>query len=97
MFAGEGAYDPDTGERSPIEIPPPIILKPQALWSGKQVFNVLMRPNKKSRVLVNLEAAGKQFKPTPGQAPDLDADDSYLVIRNSEVMCGRMDKSTVVR
>lgn len=95
MFAGEGAYDPDTGEKSPIEIPPPVILKPQALWTGKQVFNVLMRPNKKSRVLVNLEAACKQFKFTPGQAPDLDMNDAYLVIRNSEVMCGVMDKATV--
>ncbi|KAF2748255.1 beta and beta-prime subunits of DNA dependent RNA-polymerase [Sporormia fimetaria CBS 119925] len=95
MFAGEGAYDPDTCEKSPIDIPPPVVLKPQALWTGKQVFNVLMRPNKKSRVLVNLEAAGKQFKHTPGQAPDLDANDSYLVIRNSEVMCGVMDKATV--
>jgi DNA-directed RNA polymerase III subunit RPC1 len=95
MFNGDGAYDPDTGETSPIEIPPPAVLKPQALWTGKQVFNVLMRPNKKSRVLVNLEAAGKQFKPTPGEPNDLNADDAYLVVRNSEVMCGVMDKATV--
>lgn len=95
MFAGDGAFDPDTGEKHPIEIPPPVILKPQALWTGKQVFNVLMRPNKKCRVLVNLEAAGKQFKNTAGQAPDLNLDDAYLVIRNSEVMCGPMDKATV--
>ena len=26
----------------------PAILKPQAMWTGKQVFNVLMRPNKQS-------------------------------------------------
>ena len=95
MFAGEGAYDPETGEKLPIEIPPPTILKPESLWTGKQVFNVLMRPNKSSRVLVNLEAAGKEFKHTPGEAPDLNKDDAYLVIRNSEVMCGVMDKATV--
>jgi DNA-directed RNA polymerase III subunit RPC1 len=95
MFNGDGAYDPDTGETLPVEIPPPTVLKPQMLWTGKQVFNVLMRPNKQSRVLVNLEAAGKQFKHTPGLAPDLDPNDSYLVIRNSEVMCGVMDKATV--
>jgi DNA-directed RNA polymerase III subunit RPC1 len=95
MFIGEGAYDPDTGEYLPIEIPPPVIVKPQALWTGKQVFNLLMRPNKKSRVLVNLEAGCKQYKPKAGLAPDLDENDSYLVIRNSEVMCGVMDKSTV--
>ncbi|KAF2267763.1 DNA-directed RNA polymeras-like protein iii largest subunit [Lojkania enalia] len=95
MFNGDGALDPDTGELLPVELPPPAILKPQALWTGKQVFSVLMRPNKKSRVMVNLEAAGKQFKPTAGQANDLDPNDAYLVIRNSEVMCGPMDKATV--
>lgn len=95
MFNGDGAYDPDTGETLPIEIPPPVVLKPQMLWTGKQVFNVLMRPNKKSRVLVNLEAACKQFKNTANQAPDLNENDAYLVIRNSEVMCGVMDKATV--
>ncbi|KAF2683170.1 beta and beta-prime subunits of DNA dependent RNA-polymerase [Lentithecium fluviatile CBS 122367] len=94
MFNGDGAYDPDTGETFPVEIPPPTVLKPQALWTGKQVFNVLMRPNKKSRVLVNLEAAAKQFKRRECP-PDLDENDSYLVIRNSEVMCGVMDKATV--
>jgi DNA-directed RNA polymerase III subunit RPC1 len=97
MFKGEGAYDPDTGAQLPIEIPPPTIVKPQALWTGKQVFNVLMRPNKQSRVLVNLDAAGKQFKrPTDPKDPgDNDMDDTHLVIRNSEVMCGPMDKATV--
>ncbi|KAF2020283.1 beta and beta-prime subunits of DNA dependent RNA-polymerase [Aaosphaeria arxii CBS 175.79] len=95
MFNGDGAYDPDTGKTLPVEIPPPTIWKPQALWTGKQVFNLLMRPNKQSKVLVNLEAAAKQFKPTPGQAHDLSMDDAYLVIRNSEVMCGVMDKATV--
>ncbi|KAH5525846.1 DNA-directed RNA polymerase subunit [Parastagonospora nodorum] len=95
MFTGEGAYDPDTGKYLPIEIPPPVIWKPQALWTGKQVFNLLMRPNKQSRVLVNLEAGCKQYKPVQGRAPDLDENDAYLIIRNSEVMCGVMDKSTV--
>ncbi|KAH8723412.1 hypothetical protein GQ44DRAFT_710242 [Phaeosphaeriaceae sp. PMI808] len=95
MFCGEGAYDPDTGKYLPIEIPPPVVWKPQVLWTGKQVFNLLMRPNKSSRVLVNLEASGKQFKPVSGRSHDLDENDSYLVIRNSEVMCGVMDKSTV--
>lgn len=95
MFNGDGAYDPDAGQTFPIEIPPPTVLKPQALWTGKQVFNVLMRPNQDSRVLVNLEAAGKQFKHTAGEAPDLNKDDAYLIIRNSEVMCGVMDKATV--
>ncbi|KAH6870592.1 hypothetical protein BKA58DRAFT_361531 [Alternaria rosae] len=95
MFNGEGAFDPDTGKKHPIDIPPPVVWKPQALWTGKQVFNLLMKPYKGCRVLINLEAACKQFKNTPDQAPDLNENDAYLVIRNSEVMCGVMDKATV--
>jgi DNA-directed RNA polymerase III subunit RPC1 len=78
-----------------IDIPPPAIIKPQALWTGKQVFNVLMRPNKKSPVLVNLDTACREFKLVKGQPRDLDANDGWLVIRNSEVMCGVMDKSAI--
>ncbi|KAK4239951.1 hypothetical protein C8A03DRAFT_31967 [Achaetomium macrosporum] len=79
-----------------LELPPPAIVKPRALWTGKQIFNVLMRPNKESPVLVNLDAKNKVFKKkNDGLIPDMDIDDAFLVVRNSEVMCGRMDKSTV--
>jgi DNA-directed RNA polymerase III subunit RPC1 len=79
-----------------LELPPPAIVKPKPLWTGKQIFNVLMRPNKDSPVLVNLDAKNKIYKKKKdGQIPDMDIDDSFLVVRNSEVMCGRMDKSTV--
>jgi DNA-directed RNA polymerase III subunit RPC1 len=79
-----------------LELPPPAIVKPKALWTGKQIFNILMRPNKDSPVLVNLDAKNKVFnKKKDGHIPDMDIDDAFLVVRNSEVMCGRMDKSTV--
>ncbi|KAK0709400.1 RNA polymerase-like protein [Lasiosphaeria miniovina] len=83
------------GENIYLEIPPPAILKPTQMWTGKQVFNILMRPNNDSPVLVNLEAKNKVYQKRPGELPDMDINDCYLVIRNSEVMCGRMDKSTV--
>lgn len=78
-----------------IDIPPPAVLKPQMLWTGKQVFNVMMRPNRHSEVLVNLDAACRQYRVTPGQPRDLNHNDSWLCIRNSEIMCGVMDKSTI--
>ncbi|KAL2887929.1 DNA-directed RNA polymerase III subunit RPC1 [Ceratocystis lukuohia] len=78
-----------------LELPPPAILKPEALWTGKQLFNMLMRPNKQSNVLVNLDAKCRDYSPQSNKAPDMDPNDGWLVIRNSEVMCGRMDKSTV--
>ncbi|KAI9054156.1 hypothetical protein LZ554_001327 [Drepanopeziza brunnea f. sp. 'monogermtubi'] len=78
-----------------LDVPPPAIIKPQALWTGKQVFSALMRPNKKSPVKVNLDAKCRDYQFVPGQCPDMDINDGWLVVRNSEVMCGRMDKTTV--
>ncbi|KAL2205578.1 beta and beta-prime subunits of DNA dependent RNA-polymerase [Sarocladium strictum] len=81
--------------KTPLDVPPPAIIAPQALWTGKQVFSILMRPNKNSPVKVNLDAKCKSYKARPGQCPDMDPNDGWLVVRNSEVMCGRMDKATV--
>lgn len=86
-----------------IDIPPPTIWKPQCLWTGKQIFNVLMRPNRSSNVMVNVECkCNKEEKPNPANyprienlAPDLSPNDGRLVVVNSEIMCGVMDKATV--
>ncbi|KAJ5692676.1 DNA-directed RNA polymerase III subunit RPC1 [Penicillium macrosclerotiorum] len=84
------------GPETRFDLPPPSVLKPQMLWTGKQVFNILMHPNKDDPVLVNLDAACREFKqPKDGRPKDLDPNDGWLVIRNSEVMCGVMDKSTI--
>ncbi|RAK72832.1 DNA-directed RNA polymerase III core subunit RPO31 [Aspergillus fijiensis CBS 313.89] len=84
------------GPQTRFDLPPPSVLKPQMLWTGKQVFNILMRPNKDDPCLVNLDAACREFKmPKDGRPKDLDPKDGWLVIRNSEVMCGVMDKSTI--
>lgn len=78
-----------------LDLPPPAIIKPTALWTGKQLFSILIRPNNQSQVKVNLDAKCREYKPRPGEAPDMCPNDGWLVIRNSEVMCGVMDKSTV--
>ena len=81
-----------------IDIPPPCIVKPRQLWSGKQIINVLMRPNKDTPVKVNLETETKSYKVPAkgsGRAPDMCPSDGYMIIRNSEIMCGVLDKSIV--
>ncbi|TKA40769.1 hypothetical protein B0A54_08039 [Friedmanniomyces endolithicus] len=96
MFDGMDVTDPYTGTRHPVEIPPPAIYKPQQLWTGKQIWSVLMKPHSQYPVNVNLDAKGKQFSAPPqGTAADLLANDSFLVVRNSEVMCGTMDKAVI--
>ncbi|KAF8516682.1 hypothetical protein JB92DRAFT_2909925 [Gautieria morchelliformis] len=86
-----------------IDLPPPTILKPVRLWTGKQVFNCLMHPNKDSKVFVNVEAkCNKYIKPETEHypqgmdpQPDMSPNDGWLVIVNSEIMCGTFDKATV--
>ena len=44
-----------------IDLPPPAILKPAALWTGAQVFSLLLRPNRKSDVIINLETPNRSY------------------------------------
>ncbi|KZV60964.1 beta and beta-prime subunits of DNA dependent RNA-polymerase [Peniophora sp. CONT] len=102
QFTQVCSYFADAGQQ--IDLPPPTIWKPQMLWTGKQVFNVLMRPTRSSPVLVNVETkCNKEQAPSPSAysprmhsvARDLSPNDGYLVVVNSEIMCGVMDKATV--
>ena len=83
------------GAETQIDLPPPTIVKPVRLWTGKQVFNVMMCPNRKSPVLVNLDAACREYRSAEGVPRDLNENDAWLCIRNSEIMCGVMDKATI--
>ncbi|GAA94203.1 uncharacterized protein L969DRAFT_86320 [Mixia osmundae IAM 14324] len=85
-----------TDAEGDLELPPPTILRPKQLWTGKQVFSVLMRPSSRSSICVNLEAKCRTFEAPPaGYAPDMSPNDGYLVIENSVIMCGALDKATV--
>jgi len=75
----------------PVHLPPPAIVKPRALWTGKQVFGMMLRPNKNSNVMANLETKGKSYT----KDKEFCVNDSYVVIRNSELLAGSMDKSTM--
>ncbi|KAJ3933435.1 MAG: hypothetical protein NXY57DRAFT_1066569 [Lentinula lateritia] len=90
-------------DRRQIDISPRTILKPVHLWTGKQIFSVLMRPNRKSKIMVNIEskchrweeAKPKNYPNRMKLAKDMSLNDGWLVIVNSEVMCGVMDKAIV--
>ncbi|KAF2885542.1 hypothetical protein ILUMI_20610 [Ignelater luminosus] len=71
-----------------IDLPPPAILKPKRLWTGKQIFGLILRPNRTSPVRANLEAKGKAYT----KDRELCVKDSYVLIRNSELLAGTLDK-----
>ena len=45
--------------------------------------------------MVNLETPCKNYDKGASCKRDLDELDNYLVVHNSEIMCGLMDKTTV--
>ena len=90
QIAQIATYFADANEH--IDLPAPAILKPVRLWTGKQVMGVLMRPNGGSEwPVVNVELRERNYT----RDGVLCARDGYVVIRNSECMCGNWAKSTV--
>lgn len=74
-----------------VELPPPAIMKPKALWTGKQVFSLILKPNKDCPVNANLKTKGRAYT----KDEEFCQRDSYVILRNSELLAGSMDKSTL--
>ena len=56
-----------------IDLPKPCILIPCSLWSGKQIFSLILKPNKFSEININLRTKGKNYS---GKDEDLCVNDS---------------------
>lgn len=83
------AYFGDAEEH--IDIPMPAILRPIKLWSGKQVFSAMIRPNKASTVLVNLETKEKNYTKHKHFCPN----DGWVAFRSGELISGNVAKKTI--
>ncbi|SCW02286.1 LAFE_0F03092g1_1 [Lachancea fermentati] len=80
-----------------FDLPPPTVFKPHFLWTGKQVFSLLIRPNKQSPVIINLDAKNKVFIPPKDKSlpSEMSQNDGFVVIRGSNILSGVMDKSVL--
>jgi len=76
-----------------VDLPTPAVLKPFELWTGKQLFSVLVRPNARTAIFVNLECAEKVH--TKKGEPVMCPADGYVIFRNSELLCGRLGKTVL--
>ncbi|CAN0202840.1 unnamed protein product [Ectocarpus fasciculatus] len=59
-FCKVASYMGDAGEE--VDIPLPAIMKPVALWTGKQAMSLMVRPSKENKILVNFESKEKNYK-----------------------------------
>ncbi|KAI1301533.1 DNA-directed RNA polymerase III subunit RPC1 [Halotydeus destructor] len=75
-----------------IDLPPPCIMKPRALWSGKQIFSLVIKPNKESPNRICLRTKGKNYS---GRYEDLCINDAYVVVKDGELLCGAVEKATL--
>ncbi|EFP02098.1 hypothetical protein CRE_15786 [Caenorhabditis remanei] len=81
-----------------IEIPPPTILYPKRLWTGKQVVTTIVKNCiPEGKPLINLD--GKAKTPlscwtVPGfNQPSFDMSESHVVFRQGELLVGVLDKA----
>ncbi|XP_020113844.1 DNA-directed RNA polymerase III subunit 1 isoform X2 [Ananas comosus] len=74
-----------------IDLPTPALIKPVELWTGKQLFSVLVRPNACTRVFLNLIVKEKIYTDNETMCPC----DGYVYFRNSELISGQLGKVTL--
>ncbi|XP_074555847.1 LOW QUALITY PROTEIN: DNA-directed RNA polymerase III subunit 1-like [Curcuma longa] len=80
-----------------VDLPTPAIMKPIELWTGKQLFSVLVRPNAHTKVFVNLIVKEKIYtKETIYRKYEtMCPSDGYVYFRNSELISGQLGKATL--
>jgi len=77
-----------------IDLPPPSIIKPVELWTGKQIYSIMVKPNKETKVFVNLEMKEKNYD-NKGDAKFFCKNDGYVCFRQSELISGNIAKKTI--
>ncbi|KAL9254181.1 DNA-directed RNA polymerase III subunit 1-like protein, partial [Drosera capensis] len=88
--------------RDLVDLPTPALIKPVELWTGKQLFNVLLRPYAGMRVYVNLMVKEKIYMDPSKRKSTIKCqeeamcpNDGWVYFRNSELISGRLGKATL--
>lgn len=79
-------------EDTMIDLPPPCVWKPTALWSGKQIFSLIIQPSKKERSGLCLSTKTKLYS---GRGDEMCVNDGYILIRDGQLLAGAVEKSVL--
>ncbi|QDZ25695.1 DNA-directed RNA polymerase [Chloropicon primus] len=77
---------------SAMTLPSPAILKPVELWTGKQLFSMIVRETMSSSTKINLELPEKIYSK---KDKSMCAVDGWVIIRESQLICGNLGKATL--
>lgn len=91
-FCRLAAYLGDAAEH--IDLPPPSIVRPHQLWTGKQVFSLLIKASHRVDCDVNLEMEERNYSKAEAMAY-LCPQDGFVCIRRSELVSGNLCKKTL--
>jgi DNA-directed RNA polymerase III subunit RPC1 len=84
------SYYGDADEQ--IDIPHPTIVKPIKLWTGKQVFSMMLKPNQQSQITVTFETKEKNYS---SHNKHFCKNDGWVAFRNSELISGNIAKKSI--
>lgn len=74
------------------------LLQPIELWTGKQLFSVLVRPHASMKVYLNLTVKEKSYSKVKGNEKERETmcpHDGFVYFRNSELISGQVGKATL--
>jgi len=75
-----------------VDLPLPSIIKPRALWTGKQLMSILVRPNASINSLVNVECEEKFYT---NKDQHFCSEEGFVAFRGGEHICGVLGKKTL--
>jgi len=83
-------------------LPPPAILKPRPLWTGKQILSLVIpavnykAPDMKDRKPASNESKAGEKSSLPAKVADwASPGDTSILVKDGELLCGVMSKRTV--
>lgn len=74
-----------------IDMPPPALLKPRQLWTGKQVISLMVKPNKASKTMPNVESMERFYTANEHMC----IEDGFVAFKRGELLCGQLGKKTL--
>eukprot|EP00536_Pseudo-nitzschia_multiseries_P010257 jgi/Psemu1/319821/estExt_fgenesh1_pm.C_3060011 len=74
-----------------IDIPPPTLVKPMKLWTGKQVFTTMLQPNNETKIKVSFATKEKNYIGNKHFCKN----DGWVDFRRGELISGNIAKKTI--
>lgn len=77
------------GPDTTFDLPIPALLRPVELWTGKQLFELILRPSHSEKVLLTMQVKARTYS---GNEQHWDPNEGFVSFLDSKYISGRLDK-----